>query len=1132
MKKLFLSVFLIIIGAQIKAQVVDNFTDGEFTTNPVWNGDDSLWQVNSNLELQSKGTTGTAKDICLVTQNASISNKEWRFKIRFNFSPSTQNFCRFYLTSNQINLNSNLNGYYIQFGGSTGSTDTISLYKQIGSSRIRIIAGRPATVVKTNNIVSIKVNKDSLGNWILFSDTLGNDNFITEGNVFDTTFNTSLYSGIMAKFTSSNIANFYLDDVYIGNPIIDSEPPKIESFVLLNDSILQLHFNEKILETEATNLTNFVLNNSLPVIVNIAVGIDGKSLLLYCNFSFVSAFNYNLLVKNITDLNNNKMADTSISFVFYNPKLHDIVINEIMPDPSPSNGLPDAEFIELYNRSNFDINIGGWKLSDLTGVATIPNYLLKANDYVIITSTSNENLFKPYGNTLAVPFLQGLNNDGDLVKLTDPKGKTIDEIAYNLTWYNNSSKKDGGWSLELINPFTMCKGVDNWLVSESPTGGTPGKVNFFNSNQPDTDKPVIKNWYYTNEQKIVLVFNEKMDVNNLQTLKISISGNSVTNKSIQGIKLDSISIDLLNPMVNNQDYTLLVDSVFDCSGNKINDNTTISFKYIPILNPKQNDVIITEISANPLPNTSLPDAEYIELYNRSSNIISLNNYKIVSGSSITAIGNYLLYPDSFIVLCDDSKLTAFSAFKNVITVPSLPLLSADDEIILLNEKNNIIHQINYKQDWYNNNVKASGGWSLEMIDTKNPCGTASNWTASRNTIGGTIGFKNSVEGISIDKTNPILSRIYPVNANSIELYFNETIDSLSIQKSNCFNINPPLVGNFEYSFKDKFFTQLTLNFIDSFKYNTSYKIKVDSVIDCANNLINEDNELIFGLSQQADTTNIAINEILFNPFPNGVDFVEIYNKTNQFIDIKNLWIGNRNSTGLIDNFYQLAPSGYMLLPQNYYVITTNDIAIKNQYLVKNNKNFIVVNTLPSFNDDEGNCVLFSKPETIFDELKYNEKMHFTLIDNKEGISLERIDFNKPTNNNNNWTSAASTSGFATPTYKNSQYLNLNIGNQILNIEPEVFTPNNDGLNDIVNISYKMNKNNFTATLNIYNSSGVLVKNLLNNTPLGTEGIITWNGLSNTNNALPIGIYIINFDLFNTDGTTENIKKTIVIGSSY
>ena len=96
----------------IHAQVVDDFADGNFTESPTWFGDDSLWQINTALQLQSKGTS--AKDVSLVVQNTELGNTEWRFWLRFNLSPSTQNFCRYYLTSDQTNLKGNLNGYYIR----------------------------------------------------------------------------------------------------------------------------------------------------------------------------------------------------------------------------------------------------------------------------------------------------------------------------------------------------------------------------------------------------------------------------------------------------------------------------------------------------------------------------------------------------------------------------------------------------------------------------------------------------------------------------------------------------------------------------------------------------------------------------------------------------------------------------------------------------------------------------------------------------------------------------------------------------------------------------------------------------------------------------------------------------------
>lgn len=1132
MQKTYLLILFTLCIYTLNAQVTDDFSDGNFSQNPVWIGDDSLWQINTNWQLQSKGTIGTSKDIYLVTNSLLEINTEWRFYIKFNFSPSTQNFCRYYLSSDQANLKGNLNGYYVQLGGSTGNTDSISLYKQIGTQRIKIIDGRPATVSKTQNAVTIKVTRDSTGRWTLYSDTTANNNFTSEGSITDSTFKTSLFTGIYAKFTSTNTSNFYLDNVYIGQPIIDQTPPQITNFELKNDSLIAVYFSEKISENVGQNLLNFELNNSFPTLTQALLGSDGKSIQLYFSNSFTQKTNYGLIIKNISDFSGNKMQDTTIYFSFYKPMVSDIVINEIMPDPTPSNGIPDAEFIELYNRSDFDINIGGWKIYDLTGFAIIPNYIIKAKQFLILTSTANENLFKSYGNTLGISNLPSLNNDGDLVKITNQNEITIDQIKFDLTWYPNALKKDGGWSLELINPYTLCKGIDNWTASESSVGGTPGKTNFFSSTAPDTILPKIKNWYYTNSKIITVVFNEKMDDNLIQTIQLKLSGNTVSSFVLKGAKLDTLEMILANEMVTNQNYQLTIDSIFDCSGNKIAENTQINFEYIPIKMALQNDIIITEVSANPLPNVLLPNAEYIELYNRSKHIISLKNFKIKKGTTISMLGNYMLYPDSFLVVCNNSKLSAFLNYKNIVGISNFPLLSADDELVILDSNNHVIHQLAYFKKWYNNNVKALGGWSLEIIDVQNPCGTDGNWTASKNSNGGTIGYKNSVSGINNDSNKPQLLRIYPTNANEVHLYFNETLDSANICKKHNFNFTPTIWGDYQFKFNDSYLTQLVIQFSDSIKLNTTYQIKVDSARDCAQNYANTNQNLMFALPKQADSNNLIINEILFNPKPNGVDFVEIYNKTNQFIDLKNVFIGNRNASGLIDNFFEIAPNGYMLLPNQYYAITTNSQILTEQNQVPNSNNIITLKYLPSFNDDEGNCLLFTKNETIIDELNYTEKMHFTLIDNKEGVSLERINPNEPSSNKNNWTSAASTSNFSTPTSKNSQFLQYNQGTQLLNISPEVFTPNNDGTNDLVTFTFNLHNNNYFGSLHVFNSNGLLVKTLLNNAPLAPETVVNWNGLGNKNEVLPVGIYIVYFECLNTNGTLTTSKKTLVIGKTF
>ncbi|MFI5221499.1 MAG: hypothetical protein ACHQK8_04165, partial [Bacteroidia bacterium] len=191
-----LTLLLLSYFSFVHAQVEEHFSDGDFTFNPAWYGDDSLFAVNSNFQLQSKGTSGTSKDISLSTPGKFLDSTEWQCWVKLNLNPSTQNFSRFYLASDQHDLKGNLNGYFVQFGGSTGNTDSISLYKQKGNVKTRIIAGRPGTVGRTTNSIRIKVLRDSIGNWKLFSDTLGGNNFVLEGSCFDSEFVTSAYGGM------------------------------------------------------------------------------------------------------------------------------------------------------------------------------------------------------------------------------------------------------------------------------------------------------------------------------------------------------------------------------------------------------------------------------------------------------------------------------------------------------------------------------------------------------------------------------------------------------------------------------------------------------------------------------------------------------------------------------------------------------------------------------------------------------------------------------------------------------------------------------------------------------------------------------------------------------------------------
>ena len=49
----FLITLVVFFSMPVYAQVSDNFSDGDYTANPVWTGSSADWIVNSALQLQS-----------------------------------------------------------------------------------------------------------------------------------------------------------------------------------------------------------------------------------------------------------------------------------------------------------------------------------------------------------------------------------------------------------------------------------------------------------------------------------------------------------------------------------------------------------------------------------------------------------------------------------------------------------------------------------------------------------------------------------------------------------------------------------------------------------------------------------------------------------------------------------------------------------------------------------------------------------------------------------------------------------------------------------------------------------------------------------------------------------------------
>ncbi|MDR1406322.1 MAG: lamin tail domain-containing protein [Prevotellaceae bacterium] len=571
---------------------------------------------------------------------------------------------------------------------------------------------------------------------------------------------------------------------------------------------------------------------------------------------------------------------------------------------------------------------------------------------------------------------------------------------------------------------------------------------------------------------------------------------------------------------------LSVKTLLDENNNEVIDEAAVAIFYL-----LYGDVVINEIMAAPAPSAGLPEVSYIELYNRLDLPVPLSGWKMEYGTTVGNIGAATLPANGFLILCTSAAVEDMRVYGNVTNVSYISSLTKSGKALQL--KNNdglLLARVAYSDRWFNDEAKRAGGWSLEKIDVNNLSESASNWAESMDVRGGTPGTANSVQAQRPDTEAPFVTDLKMTDDKTLFLIFNELFDTAKALNELCYILNNGAGHPQQVIIGADNPLQVTLQFASPFEPGMVYALRLSAPFcDLAGN-VPDDLPYSFGNLFLPKANDIVINEALFNPPVNGVDFVEIYNRSDEIFDLRQLQLATRNKDSNVAAIQNIAQQ-YYLRPREYAVFTTSLEAVQQFYAVPFPEKVIILKDLPSYPNESGCIVLLNEHDDVIDEFVYSEKMHSGFINNPKGISLERVNPDRPASESANWQSAAQDAGFATPTYRNSQY---NTREErpagAFSLPCEVFSPDGDGYNDVLYIDYNVGASGYVATISIYDTQGRLVKEVEKNALLGVSGRFAWDGTRHDSRKAGAGMYIIFIEYFDLNGKVSHLKKACALAA--
>ena len=303
-------------------------------------------------------------------------------------------------------------------------------------------------------------------------------------------------------------------------------------------------------------------------------------------------------------------------------------------------------------------------------------------------------------------------------------GRTLFEVAYSDTWYRDIKKKEGGWSLEMIDTNNYCTGASNWTASSNPSGGTPGRVNSARAANADALAPALLRAVALNATTVRAYFSEKLDSTTAATVgryALAAPGPAITRAAPVGPDFRQVDLMLATALLPSRPVTLTVQTATDCAGNASGILQPATFGLPETA--ASGDVVLNELLFNP----RVSAVRFVEIINRSNKFIDLQGWQIGSlkpdasvTTTVLSTGPLLLAPGQLLAFSVSTAIIttqypSSSDAANLIQIASLPTFPDVGTALLIDNKGLEIDRFVYSKALHLSLLATQDGVSLERI---------------------------------------------------------------------------------------------------------------------------------------------------------------------------------------------------------------------------------------------------------------------------------------------------------------------------------------------------------------------------------------------------------------------------------